>query len=453
MFEHLDDPAPPTFGTSELEGVVRRRQARRRRAGLMGLAAAGVPALVVGGLVVALAADDSGYVVTSQPDGVTESVSAPTAAPTTASGTTVASSPTTSSSTSTTTAPTATTTTAPDPTGTSEDVTLLADRDTALHADEWLLPTDPPAGYVESGGSVEVRSGRRPDGVVGSGPADRVEVRTYSLSLSDPSGPTDRIEITIQDEPLSMVTINGVTPVDDQIDGVSWLVGSGPLSPDDRGTQHVARRNVGDTSVTVTAQGELDEATFRRMVASLAIVPRSVLDSPITDPEGPEARVIFSEEAFGDPVSYRVQTFADDVSGAPFDGEWQCAYLVRDSARSSACGVPSDDLITGTELHTTHQPAGEARLEVIAYGVTGPVVTHVEVAMFNGDVVVADTKPTIDGGDRRYWFFADSFEFDPELLVADQPLFLPPTVGSITAFDADGNVVAVARPRTADESS
>lgn len=449
MFEHLDDPTPPTFGAHELDQVARRRDARRRRAGLVGVTAVGVLAVVVGGLLVALARGDSssGLVVTSQPD----DGGAPTV-PSTPSEENRASPDNTSTPDETVVLESTTSAASPTTDGTpvsasgETEFPLLADRANALSRDEWLVPLDPPAGYRESGGSVEVWPWYGLDGAPSVDPADQVEVRTFSLT--GPGG-LPRIEIEIADAPLSIGTVDGVTPVDDEIGGVPWFVGSGPLLRGEAGSQHVAQRSVGSTAVTVTGRGDLDEEDFREMVASLAVVPRSTLYSPILDPYGPGAREIFAEVAFGEPVRYRIESFDYDIATGQRGGEWQCSYLLQETSRFSDCGPPNEAMITGTQLHDAHQPPGEARLEVVAYGLTDPVVVRVEVAMFNGDVVETETKPTIGGGDQRYWFFADVFDFDPALIVPDQPLFLPPTIGSITAFDVDGNVVAVEQPPTA----
>lgn len=427
MLQHLDDPNPPEFGTLELSHAVRRQQTRQRRTRLGAISAVGVPSLVLGGVLLGRAtADAPDRVVTSQP--------APTVAPT---------APATS-------LPTTTeleTTTTLDPVAATE-FPLLGDRDTSLGVDEWLLPLDLPDGFEQRGAAITYRIGLGPDGAPDASGTDRVLIRAMTIvdvGEADP-GVHSQIEIEIGEQATATWSINGTRVTATEIGGVEWNV----ASSDDQisGFDHFAERPVGNGSVTIQAFGTtLDGEQFLRVVESLAVVPRSAVSEPVIDPWSSDTIELVDVEAFGESYSIRMQTFAE-VEG--HDGPWSCRYELRDLGYSTVCGddiVPTG-VMTGTDLHNAHHNQETNELEVWAYGLVRDDVDRVELVMFNDQVVTVRPESSVEALDRNVWVMVDSFPIGQRLDLGEFPVFLPPTVQSITAYDVDGNVLGV---ETADD--
>lgn len=440
MFEHLDDPNPPDFGATALSRVERHCQKRQRRMRVGAISAVTVPSLALGGLLLSRAtADAPERVVTSQPDATANSTTLPV--------TTTANTTTTATQTS---ALTTTTTTEP-------EFPLLGDRDTTLGPDEWLLPSDLPEGYKQRGGSVTTRGGIGPDGYPVGDEKYRVMVRSIYLTspvdenpVVDDAGQVIQsddvmLEVEIASGPTGMIgSSDGAMPVDDEVLGVPWRVGG--AANEYFGMVYLAQRSVGENTVTVTARGEFGDDEFRRAIASLAIVPRDQFDGPIHDPWNPDVLELGSIEAFGDVRSIRLQNFDSAPGAVDLNRRWSCEYAMSGSGYSTRCGGEflGSDVITGADRHEAHYRQDTNQFEVFAYGLTRTDVDRVELIMFNGDLIDVVPQPIRTESGYRVWLLADLFDVRVSLDSGGPiPVTLPPTIQSVTAYDAAGNVLAV----------
>jgi hypothetical protein len=437
MLQHLDDPNPPEFGALELGHALRRGSARQRRTRLGAISAVTVPSLVLGGVLLGRAtADAPDRVVTSQPS--------PTVTPTVPDDTL----PLTVDPTVSATIEAATTTTL-DPVAATE-FPLLGDRDTSLGVDEWLLPLDLPDGYEQRGASINYQLGVGPDGKPDVSGESRVRVRAMSIvdvkaddaSVELPATPAglSQIDIEINERPLGITSFNGSALATTEIGGVEWQLSTsdGPSL----GYDHLAERWVGEGSVVVRAIGTaIGEEQFLRVVESLAIVPRSEVSEPVIDPWSPDTIEIAEVDAFGESYSVRLQTF-DGVEG--HDGPWTCRYELADLGYSTICGDDNvvDGVMTGVEFHNAHHNQETNELEVSAYGLVSHDVDRIELLMFNDEVVTVRPESTVEALDRDAWVMVGSFPIGQRLDLGEFPVFLPPTIQSITAYDIDGNVLA-----------
>lgn len=440
MFEYLDDPNPPDFGATALSRVERHCQKRQRRTRVGAISAVTVPSLALGGLLLSRAtADAPERVVTSQPDVTANPTTVPIVPVITTAEEIAITTPISTI---------ATMTTEPEP-----EFPLLGDRDTTLGPEEWLLPLDLPDGYEQRGGSVTYQ--------FGFDPAEPPQADNRVLVRSIDVAP----EFVADDGSVDLSTVSsfgllaGTVRIEiSEVDYVGWSVVGGPLSEheiggvqwrtanrgiDGAGREHRAQRNVGGSSVVVQSFGDLSESEFQRIVAGLAIVPRSTLSEPIVDPWNTDTVEVVAYEAFGEPVSVRLQTF-DDVDDGQ-GGRWMCRYELRDLSYSTHCGPDPfvGDVMTGAELHNAHHNQVNNELEVSAYGLVRDDVDRVDLVMFSGEIVTVRPQTFVEELDRYVWVMVDSFPIGQRLDQSELPVLLPPTIVSITAFDIAGNELAV----------
>lgn len=437
MFEHLDDPNPPDFGAAALSRTERHCQQRQRRTRLGAISAVTVPSLALGGLLLNRAtADAPERVVTSQPDA-------------TATPTTLPAAPVTTTVNTTTEAPQdSTATIEPEP-----EFPLLGDRGTTLGPDEWLLPLDLPDGYEQRGGAVTYQFGFDPGGppeadnrvlvrsidVVPAPVADDGRIEVPAISQRGLLAGTVRVEIS--EDGFEDWSFAGGSLTDQEIGGVGWRTATREI--DGVGQEHRAQRDVGESSVVVQSFGDMSESEFHRVVAGLVIAPQTAMNDPIVDPWSPDTVEIVAYEAFGESVSVRLQRFdtVDDGAGGP----WTCRYELRSLGYSTVCGddLFVADVMTGAELHDAHHNQVNNELEVSAYGLVSDDVDRVELVMFSGEIVTVRPQTFVEKLDRNVWVMVDSFPIGRRLDQSELPVLLPPTIVSITAYDTDGNELAV----------
>ena len=236
----------------------------------------------------------------------------------------------------------------------------------------------------------------------------------YGQRVSDETGEQLWIEIGAQPAPSTSSAFD--------VDGTEWKVN------DLGGGWWSATRQVGDTTVNVRGQGDLDAA----LLAGLVVVDESEL--PHVPLGGFDDAIEVAQAALGDVVfTYAVQESND----------FYCHWVSDGAGRSGGCGglIEPDTVIT-IDGGSTEQLVGADTVTAVRAGTVSVDAVRVEVDFADGTTLAVEPTDLSDGFDRQFWVAAATIGTDSKIGVP----VTEEVVGEVRAYDASDALIGTARP-------
>lgn len=283
----------------------------------------------------------------------------------------------------------------------------LSEVDTLAPTD-WVITTAIPEGYEYQYAIRRFRFGRSGDTEVASR-----QIR-YGEPVADGTGAV--LQITIDDPPDGAAeTIT--------IAGTDWQINRPGLR------YWNATREIGETTITVSGRGEIDEAAL----AGLQVVDEDDLPfEPLGDPD--DAVVVAQTEFAGETFSVEIER----------SGSYQCEYVSSESGMSGGCGgrVDPGAVITASGGTANDPGSRPGTVDAVQSGSVTADAAIVEVEFADGTVVRVEPTDLSGTFEERFWIAGATISNESQTIlpVSEE------TLAAVRAFDAAGNLLGTAVP-------